>query len=135
MDDILGYDCDGKEIYEYRILRAIWSNDVDIEKLEESDPRQYCAIIANDGNAYAISVYDWWNKDLIRKREGIDYSEDIPIIVKPISDMENYEVAECSDGEFFYSLDRDELKEQLNAIIKKNKLKKLIKIKGVDPNE
>ena len=25
MDDILGYDCDGSEIYEYRILRAMFS--------------------------------------------------------------------------------------------------------------
>ncbi len=58
MDYILGYDCDGNEIYEYRILRAILSNDIDIEKLEGADPRQYCAIIADDGSAYAISVYD-----------------------------------------------------------------------------
>ena len=69
MDDILGYDCDGNDIYEYRVLRAIWSNDIDIEKLEDADSRQYCAIKANDGNAYAISVYDWWNNDLIRKKE------------------------------------------------------------------
>ena len=72
MYDILGYDCDGKEIYEYRILRAIWSNDVDIEELKDADSRQYCAVIAADGKAYAISVYDWWNNDLIRERENID---------------------------------------------------------------
>ena len=75
MDEILGYDCDGNEIFEYRILRAIWSNDVAIEELEDADPRQYCAIMGDDGNAYAISVYDWWNKDLIRERENIKEDE------------------------------------------------------------
>ena len=132
MDDILGYDCDGNDIYEYRVLRAIWSNDIDIEKLEDADPRQYCAIKANDGNAYAISVYDWWNKDLIRKREGIAPGEAIPIIVKPINEMENYEVATCNGGEdaFYYSLDRNELKDKLNSILNKtNKQKMIIKSK------
>ena len=127
MDHILGYDCDGQEIFEYRILRAIWSNDIDINDLEGADPRQYCALVAADGNAYAISVYDMWNKDLIRKRENIKINEEIPIIVKPISEMENYELAECSDGAFYYDLNRDELKKQLNSIIKKNKSKVLIK--------
>ncbi len=129
MDYILGYDCDGNEIYEYRILRAILSNDIDIEKLEGADPRQYCAIIADDGSAYAISVYDWWNKDLIRKRETIDINEEIPIVVKPISEMENYELAECSDGAFYYDLKRDELKKQLNSIVNKKKTKVLIRNK------
>ena len=35
MEKVLGYDCDGREIYEYRILCAIFSNDIDIEDLEE----------------------------------------------------------------------------------------------------
>lgn len=120
--DILGYDCDGNEIYEYRILRAIGSNDIDIEELKEADPRQYCAIIGDDLNAYAISVYDWRNEELIRKRENI--KEEIPIIVKPISEMENYEVATCNGGEdeFYYSLDRSEIKEKLNNILKQKKL-------------
>ena len=38
MKKVLGYDCDGREIYEYRVLRAIWSNDIDIEELENADP-------------------------------------------------------------------------------------------------
>ena len=132
MDNILGYDCDGNEIYEYRVLRAIWSNDIDIEELEDADPRHYCAVIASDGNAYAISVYDWWNKDLIRKREGIAPGEAIPIIVKPISEMENYEIATCNGCEdvFYYSLDRNELKDKLNSILNKtNKQKMIIKSK------
>ena len=137
MDYTLGYDCDGNEIYEYRILRAIWSNDIDIEDLEDADPRQYCAIVGDDGIAYAISVYDWWYSDLIRKREMINENEEIPIVVKPINEMENYEVATCSDGEFYYSLSRNELKRKLNAILNKshNKVKKLVNNKGVDPNE
>ncbi len=137
MDYTLGYDCDGNEIYEYRILRAIWSNDIDIEDLEDADPRQYCAIVGDDGIAYAISVYDWWYSDLIRKREMINENEEIPIVVKPINEMANYEVATCSDGEFYYSLSRNELKRKLNAILNKshNKVKKLVNNKGVDPNE
>ncbi len=129
MNDCLGYDCDGNEIYEYRILRAVWSNDIPIEELNGADPRFYCAIVGEDGKAYAISVYDWYNKDLIRKRENI-IEEEIPVIVKPIEEMKNYEVA-MSDGgneKFYYSFDRDELKEQLNNYLKKNnKQLKLIK--------
>lgn len=137
MDYTLGYDCDGNEIYEYRILRAIWSNDIDIEDLEDADPRQYCAIVGDDGIAYAISVYDWWYSDLIRKREMINENEEIPIVVKPINEMANYEVATCSDGEFYYSLSRNELKRKLNAILNKshNKVKKMVNNKGVNPNE
>ena len=139
MNEVLGYDCDGNEIYEYRILRAIWSNDIDIKDLEDADPRQYCAIIGDDGTAYAISVYDWWHKDLIRKRENIPDDEEIPIIVKPIEEMVNYEVAICSDdgfscGEFCYSTNessRNELKEKLNSILKNNhnNVKKMVKTK------
>lgn len=128
MQDCLGYDCDGNEIYEYRILRAIWSNDIDIDELKNEDPRQYCAILGDDGKAYAISVFDWWNKELIKKRENIVEGE-IPIIVKTIDEMVNYEVA-MSDGgkeDFYYPFDRNELKEKLNSILKeKNKEKKLI---------
>lgn len=120
MRNILGYDCDGNEIYEYRILRAIWSNDVDINELKDADPRQYCAIVGDDKQAYAISVYDWWNSDLIRKRESINDNEEIPIIVKSIKEMEDYEVALCSEGEFYYDLDRNELKERLNTIVNNN---------------
>lgn len=127
MNDILGYDCDGKEIYEFRILRAIWSNDIDINELEGADPRQYCALKASDGNSYAISVFDNWNKDLIRKRENINLDDDIPIIIKPIEEMINYEVAECSEGEFYYEFDRDELKNKLNNLLKENNNKKRIK--------
>ena len=38
--------------------------------------------------------------------------------------MENYELAMCDDGEkeFYYDLDRDKLKRQLNTVINKSKL-------------
>ena len=124
MSNVLGYDCDGNEIYEYRVLRAIWSNDIDINELD-ADPRQYCAVIGGDGNAYAISVFDWWNSNLIRKRENINENEEIPVIIKPISEMQNYEVAQSNDGDFYYDLDRNELKEKLNIIINKSKGKVL----------
>lgn len=123
MENVLGYDCDGSEIYEYRVLRAIFSNDIDIEELEDADPRLYCAVVANDGKAYAISVYDWWNKELIRKRENIKENDEIPLIVKPINEMENYELATCNGNkdEFYYELNRDILKRQLNIAINKIK--------------
>ena len=106
-DDILGYDCDGCEIYEYRILRAMFSNDIDIEDLEGVDPREYCAIRGDDGIAYAISVHPYTNRSLIKKRENIGEYEDVPIIVKPLNEMEGYEVAYCSEGEFYYEFDRN----------------------------
>ncbi|MBO4292898.1 MAG: hypothetical protein J5881_00700 [Clostridia bacterium] len=124
MEKVLGYDCDGREIYEYRILRAIFSNDIDIEDLEDADPRMYCAVVANDGKAYAISVFDWWNKALIRKRENIKENEEIPIIIKSIDEMKNYELAMCDGGEkeFYYDFDRNKLKTQLNTALNKDKV-------------
>ena len=134
MEKVLGYDCDGREIYEYRILRAIFSNDIDIEELEDADPRMYCAVVASDGKAYAISVYDWWKKDLIKKRENIKENEEIPLIVKPIKEMENYELAMCDGGEkeFYYEFNRDELKSRLNDILNHNKTQNKNKEKELD---
>ncbi len=130
MNDILGHDCDGREIYEFTILRAIWSNDINTYELKDADPRLYCALVADDGNVYAISVYDWWHKELIRKREKLNLYEDIPIIVKPISEMENYEIAFTGDKEMNYDLNRDNLKRELNSIIKSKDAKLLKKQKG-----
>ena len=130
MNDVLGYDCDGKEIYEYTILRAIWSNDIPIEELEEADPRHYCALVAEDGNSYAISVYDWWNADLIRKRESLEPNQKIPIIIKSISEMNNYECAIDGNGnDFIYELNCDKLKEQLNKKLRSKKTQKVKTLK------
>ena len=127
MNDCIGYDCDGREIYEFLILRAIWSNDFDIEELKDADPRHYCALVADNGNAYAMSVFDHWNKELIIERENLK-GNDIPVIVKPIDEMVNYEVAICSyNKEFYYQYDKFQLKEQLNNILKEQKEKKLKK--------
>ena len=136
---ILGYDCDEKEIYEYEILRAVWSSDIDIEEMEDADPRQYCAMYGVDGKAYAISVYDNENSKLIREREHLSDNEEIPTIIKPIEEMSEYEIATCrcggSDEEpwydaVYYDLDRNELKDKLNEIIMselRSKVKKIEK--------
>ena len=129
-DDILGYDCDGREIYEYRILRAMFSNDIDIEDLEGVDPREYCAIRGEDGIAYAISVHPYTNRSLIKKRESIGEYEDVPVIVKPLNEMEGYEVAYCSEGEYYCKIDHNKLKKQLESILKKQHSKDKKKVKN-----
>ena len=127
MDEwILGYDCDGNEIEEFRVLRSIWSNDIDIDELD-TDPRQYCAVVADDGKAYAISVYDYDYSDLIRKYENINACEEIPTVIKPISEMVNYEVAICYDNNaLYYEYNREKLKMKLNKLLKaKSKVKSI----------
>ena len=51
--------------------------------------------------------------------------------------MVNYEVATCSEGDFYYDLNRNELKKKLNEILNKghNKVKKLVNNKGVEWDE
>ena len=115
-DDILGYDCDGCEIYEYRILRTMF-----LEELEDADPREYCAI--RGGIAYAISVHPYTNRSLIKKRENIGEYEDVPVIVKPLNEMKGYEVAYCCKGEYYYEFDRNILKRQLRSILNKQRTK------------
>lgn len=56
--EILGYDCNRRELYEFYIVRAIWYSDIDLKKETNIDPRQYWVIKALDGSAYLISVYD-----------------------------------------------------------------------------
>lgn len=129
MDEVLGYDCNGNEIYEFMILGGIWTNDIDISELEDTDPRQYCAVVADDGKAYAISVFDHWNKELIRERENIPDDEEIPTIIKPISEMEGYEITVWCGAygleDRYYDLCTDELKNKLNKMLgKSRKLRK-----------
>ena len=124
MDDVLGYDCDHREIYEYMILRGIWTNDIDISELPDTDPRLYCAVCGEDGNSYAISVYDWWYAKEIREREKIPIYEKISAKIKPISEMENYEIAYNSMygslREWYYT-SGEEIKAQLNKELRKAK--------------
>jgi len=122
---VLGLDCNGNEIDEFRVLKAKWANDIDIKDLKTSDPRQYCAVKAEDGKAYAISVFDWWSMKLIRERENRSFDEDIPVLIKPIEEMKNYELAlNTYESEFYYNFDRDKLKRELNEILKESKLNK-----------
>ena len=100
--EVLGYDCDDCEIYEGMVLQAVLSGIVDIRDLGAADPRTYCAIKANDGNAYAISINNRLRAGLIREREGIPVDEPIPVVVKSISDMVDYEIACDKNGRPLY---------------------------------
>ncbi len=121
-EDILGRDCDENAIYEFCILHAIWANDVDIEDLEDADPREYCAVVAEDGKAYAISIDDHNHTKLIREREHIPEGYEIPTLIKPINAMQRYELS--SRG--MYDGDYEELREKLNMMLKKQPLTKSV---------
>ena len=76
-DTVLGYDCDGNEIKEFRILRFPFS--ADIENWDEEskiDPRFYCLVRSSNGETLAISVYDDYNCEQIRKYEKLNKNED-----------------------------------------------------------
>ena len=126
MGKVLGYDCDGVEIEEFRVLRYPFSSD--IENWEEEpniDPRFYCVLENDKGIALAISVYDDYHGKYIRRFEGIDSDKPIPTIIKSIEEMEVYEVA--FDGltkrEWFYDRDAKEILEIANNYSKKVKIK------------
>lgn len=122
MNDVLGYDCDGEEIEEYRILRFPFS--VEIENWEEEpnvEPRFYCPIRTNDGKCYLISVYDdWFCGDVIRKYENLGKTERIPTKIKSIEEARNYEVAfnGITKREWYYDRDRKVLKKELQTLLK-----------------
>lgn len=122
MNEVLGYDCDGEEVKEYRILRFPFS--AYIENWEEQpvvDPRFYCPVRVNDGKVYLISVYDDWFRDRIRRYEKLGGTEIIPIKIKSIEEAKHYEVA--FDGitkkEWYYDRDRENLKEKLQILLKR----------------
>lgn len=119
-NEVLGYDCDENPIKEYMILKAIWSNDMPIEELKHADAREYCAVVADDGKAYAVSVYDEKSQDLIREREHIPEYEEIPTIIRSIKEMGNYELSiDHGKGEYeTYKYDKSELKQRLNIMLK-----------------
>ncbi len=91
--EILGYDCDGKELHEFDIIRAIWYSDINFEKENNIDPREYCIVKALDGNPYLISVHDFRNRKAINRFEGRELDSRVPIKIRPITDAENYERA------------------------------------------
>lgn len=121
MRSILGYDCDENEIVEFSILRSPFSAHIDNWEDEPNiDPRFYCAIKSNNGEYWAISVYDDYNSKYIRKFEHLSNDEEIPTIIKPISEMENYEVARSGiDGNWwYYDRDKRDLRHKLETILK-----------------
>lgn len=127
MDNVLGYDCDGNEIEEYRILRYPFSADIENWDDEPNvDPRFYCAVRIANGSSVAVSVYDDYHSKYIRRYESIPKDEEIPTIIKSIEDMQGYEVA--FDGitrrEWFYTRDKKELFEIANTYNNKVKIKK-----------
>ena len=118
MEDILGYDCDGTAIEEFRILRTPFSTEVDNwDEVPNVDPRFYCAVRGSNRKSYLISVYHDYFTDAIKKYEKTDK---ILTKVKSIHKSINYEVA--FDGitgqEWFYERDRGILKEKLELFIK-----------------
>lgn len=120
--EVLGYDCDGNELYEFNIIRAIWYSDIDFKKQTNIDPRQYCVVKALNGKVYLISVYDHWNKQAINKFESRELDSTVPIKIRPITDAENYELAFDSYGNpFSYELssEKSKLRKMLNKKLTK----------------
>ena len=71
MDEVLGFDCDGYEIEEFRILRFPFS--ADIENWDEEvgvDPRFYCIVKRDNGENVLVSVYDDYLSRYIRRYEN-----------------------------------------------------------------
>lgn len=117
---VLGHDCDGEEIEEFRILRAPFS--MEIESWDEEpdvDPRFYCAVVGIDNKPYLISVYDDYNSTYIRKYEKIPEADNIPIRIKDIGKSENYEVAinGITRDAWFYDRDREKIRKTLNKYL------------------
>jgi len=131
-DSVLGYDCDGHEINEFRILRFPFS--ANIENWDEEpnvDPRFYCLVRSSSGETLAVSVYDDWCRPQIRKYEQLDDNEDIPMLIKPVSAMQYYEVAfdGITKDEWYYDRNKEELRQELDSILISQKVlvKSLVK--------
>jgi len=123
-DDVLGYDCDGSPIEEFRMLRFPFSSDIDDWSKEPNvDPRFYCLVRSLSGEVYAISVYDDWCRDCIRKYERLGMNDPVSTLLKTVQDMTFYEVA--FDGitkrEWYYDRNRDEMRNELERLLKGQK--------------
>ena len=129
MDNVLGYDCDMNEIEEFRVLRFPFSSYIDDwNKAPNIDPRFYCLVRGSNGNVYGISVYDDYHKEYIRKYEGISNDEEVPVIIKTLEELSYYEVAfsGITDSPWYYDRDINELRKELDDIIR---VKKIVKKK------
>lgn len=126
----LGYDCDGNEINEFRILRFPFS--ADIENWDEEpniDPRFYCLVTNSNGRTLAISVYDDMHSEYIRKYEKLSNNDQIPVLIKTVSEMSYYEVAfeGITGNEWYYDRNKEELRKKLDCILQEQKGKSLVK--------
>ena len=117
-EEVLGRDCDGREICEGAILVDMWAADEKVENLQ--DPRMYCAVVADDGKAYAISIYDHVYASEIRKKECISDDEDIPQLIKPINTMQWYEERYSPNVE----IDIEELRRIVSERLKEKPIEK-----------
>lgn len=125
--EILGYDCDGNPIHEFRILRFPFSSYIENWDDEPNiNPRLYCLVKSSETEVLAISVYDDWNDRYIRRYENIEEDQEIPIQIKTVEDMKGYEVAFSGiDGtEWYYERNRKELCKIVNTVSKGKKLHK-----------
>lgn len=112
---ILGYDCDGTELYELDIVRAVWYTEIDFDIETDVDPRQYCVVKASNNKPYLISVYDHWNKQEINRFEGRELDAEVPVKIRPIEEAVNYERAVTCDNEILnYEFGREELVKTLD---------------------
>ena len=131
MDEVLGFDCDGYEIEEFRILRFPFS--ADIENWDEEvgvDPRFYCIVKRDNGENVLVSVYDDYLSRYIRRYENISIDEKIPMLIKDVSYASSLEVAYSGiDGsKWFYDRNRSLLKKEVESNLSG---KRLIKVKEV----
>lgn len=127
MDNVLGYDCDMNEIEEFRVLRFPFSSYIDNWNEEPNiDRRFYCLVRGSNGIIYGISIYDDWNREYIRKYEGISNDEEVPVIIKSIEELSYYEVAYSgiTDSPWYYDRDINELRKELDNMLKSKKIVK-----------
>ena len=119
--EVLGYDCDGEEIFEFMVLRAHFSALIDNwDEQPNVDPRFYCLVRSSKGKVFAVSVYDDYNTDYIRRYENLNELDVVPTSVKSVADMENYEIAinGITDDVWYYDRDRNSLRKELDGILK-----------------
>lgn len=130
MNEILGYDCDNNEIEEFRVLRfpdseyiENWDEEINI------DPRFYCLIKNDNDIVYAISIYDDYHRDYIKKYENISKDKKVTTLIKPASDMQFYQVAfsGITGLPWYYDRNKSLLKEELEILLNEQKVKKLTK--------